>query len=87
MVKDWQYKIQSHICHVISLNKLLNSLLMEEEKKLCTPQHSVNGHVPLPNELQYDKAVCDCKKLIWIKVNTCNCQASPNWELQARPNQ
>lgn len=61
---------------------------MEEEKKLCTPQHSVNGHVPLPNELQYDKAVCDCKKLMWVSINTCGCTgAAANFQLQARPNQ
>lgn len=59
-----------------------------EEKKLCSPQHSINGYVPKPSELQYDGKVCDCGKLMWTKVNTCGCPAETAvYELQPRPNQ
>ena len=64
---------------------------MEEEKKLCTPQHSINGYVPLPTDYNtYDKAVCSCGRIMWVKILTCGCTwDSPNatFELQARPNQ
>ena len=58
---------------------------MEEEKKLCTPQHSINGYVPKPTDLHLSGKTCDCKKLIWITVNSCGC-SNPKWELIARPN-
>lgn len=61
---------------------------MEEEKKLCTPQHSINGYVPKKDEFQYHGQTCDCKKLVFIKVNTCGCPAqTATYELLARPNQ
>lgn len=60
---------------------------MEEEKKLCTPQHSINGYVPKKDEFQYDKAVCSCGKIQWVKTNTCGCAAAvATYELLARPN-
>lgn len=59
---------------------------MEEEKKLCTPQHSINGYVPLPTDHHLSGKTCDCKKLIWTVINTCGC-ATPKYELIARPNQ
>ena len=63
---------------------------MEEEKKLCTPQHSINGYVPQKNDFQYDKAVCDCHRTMWVKIMTCGCPAdsvNATYELQQRPNQ
>lgn len=53
----------------------------------CTPQHSVNGHVPAITEFEYHGKVCDCGKLIWGMVNICGCPAQTAvYELQARPN-
>lgn len=61
---------------------------MEEERKICTPQHSINRHVPQPNELQYNGAVCDCKKLKWVVISDCPCKGlNQTHELIARPNQ
>lgn len=55
------------------------------EEKLCTPQHSINGYVPKPTDLHLDKSICDCKRLMWVKINTCGC-ATPKYELQPTPN-
>ena len=63
---------------------------MDEEKKLCTPQHSINGYVPLSTDLAFDKAVCDCGRILWVKILTCGCPAdsvNATFELQVRPNQ
>lgn len=60
---------------------------MEEEKKICTPQHSINGYVPKPTDLHLHGAVCDCGKLKWASINTCGCPAATaTFELQPTPN-
>lgn len=68
-------------------NNLFNELT---EKKICTPQHSINGYVPKKDEFQYHGQTCDCKKLKWVKTMTCGCPADSSnatYELLLTPNQ
>jgi hypothetical protein len=61
--------------------------IFDLEKKICTPQHSINGYVPKATDLHLDKSVCDCKRLMWVNVNTCGCPAeTATYELQPTPN-
>ena len=58
---------------------------MTDEKIPCTPQHEINGYVPQVTDKHLANQVCDCKKLIFLWINSCGCR-TPKMELIARPN-
>ena len=59
---------------------------MEEEIKVCTPYHTVEGKVPELLDIQYDQKVCDCGKIKFYSTD-CGCQANPHLELYSKPNE
>ena len=61
---------------------------MEEEKKICTPYHTVNGVVPEKSDLHFDNVVCDCNRVVFYSER-CGCPANvtPTFELKSKPNE
>lgn len=61
---------------------------MEEEQKICTPYHTVNGIVPEANDLIYNGHICDCQRMSFYIENTCGCPAATAiYELKSKPNE